>query len=330
MRSNSAMNNNPIEFVDPVCGMTVDAMTGFSETRDGKTIHFCSQHCLKKFRSSPREKADCCHSVAISDPHQPTMNHGQSPNAKYFCPMCEKIESTEQTDCPRCGMSLESTGIATPTTTTIYTCPMHPEIEQGTPGPCPICGMDLEPKFVTVETSEDDSELNSMLRRFWVAVALSVPVFSLAMLPMLGVDAEGWFGGPHVSRWIQFALATPVVLWCGGPFFLRGWRSILTWNLNMFTLISLGVGAAYIYSTIALLVPDWIPESFSDMGHVAVYFEAAAVIITLVLLGQVLELSARRRTGGRNSRVDVAGPADGSRHSRRPRNRSSAVRSATK
>jgi Cu+-exporting ATPase len=175
---------------------------------------------------------------------------------------------------------------------------MHPEVEQDEPGSCPICGMDLEPKFVTAETPEDDTELVSMTRRFWVAVALSVPILALAMLPMAGIGIDKIIGGPVASRWIQLVLATPVVFWCGWPFFVRGWRSLLTWNLNMFTLISLGVGAAYVYSTVAMLFPTWIPESFKEHGSVAVYFEAAAVIIALVLLGQVLELRARRRTSG--------------------------------
>ena len=137
-----------------------------------------------------------------------------------------------------------------------------------------------------------------MTRRFWIAVVLSVPVFLLAMLPMMGLAIDRLVGGPLVSRWIQFALTTPVVLWCGWPFFVRGWRSVRTWNLNMFTLISLGVGAAYLYSAIAILFPNWIPESYRENGDVAVYFQAAAVIIALVLLGQVLELRARRRTSG--------------------------------
>jgi Cu+-exporting ATPase len=188
--------------------------------------------------------------------------------------------------------------LATPPTRqqkTIYTCPMHPEIEQDHPGSCPKCGMDLEPKTVAAE-EEDDGELRSMTRRFWGALALGVPVLLLAMLPMVGVPINDWIGG-GISRWLQFALATPVVLWCGWPFFVRGWRSVVTWNLNMFTLISLGVAAAYLYSALATLVPGAIPDAFKEHGHVAVYFEAAAVIVALVLLGQVLELRARRRTG---------------------------------
>lgn len=276
---------------DPICGMTVDPATALSKKHDGETLYFCSQHCLDKFNSKSTEDKSCCHEETKPQSQKPT-------SAKYFCPMCEGIESDEPGDCPKCGMALEPTGVPSQSQKTIYTCPMHPEVEQDEPGSCPICGMDLEPKFVTAETPEDDTELVSMTRRFWVAVALSVPILALAMLPMAGIGIDKIIGGPVASRWIQLVLATPVVFWCGWPFFVRGWRSLLTWNLNMFTLISLGVGAAYIYSTVAILFPTWIPESFKEHGSVAVYFEAAAVIIALVLLGQVLELRARRRTSG--------------------------------
>ena len=178
----------------------------------------------------------------------------------------------------------------------IYTCPMHPQIEQIGPGSCPICGMDLEPKTTRPDREENTSELDRMTRKFWVAVALTVPVLLLAMLPMLGVPVDHWLGATSYS-WLQLLLSTPVVLWCGWPFFERGWRSVVTRNLNMFTLIALGTGAAYLYSFVAVLAPGLIPESFRRHGAVEVYFEAAAVIVTLVLLGQVLELRARRRTG---------------------------------
>jgi Cu+-exporting ATPase len=153
--------------------------------------------------------------------------------------------------------------------------------------------MELEPKFVSDVAEEDDSELRSMTLRFWVATALAVPVLLLAMLPMVGVTLGL---APAVSRWLQLALSTPVVLWAAWPFFVRGWRSVITWNLNMFTLISLGVAAAYLYSVVAMLMPGMIPDSFKEDGYVAVYFEAASVIVALVLMGQVLELRARRRT----------------------------------
>ena len=288
------MTDNKVK--DPVCGMDVDPATALKLEQHGETFYFCSKHCLNKFHSQDDTGStsdNCCDGKmsvekAVSPPA----------DAKYFCPMCEGVVSDQPGDCPKCGMALESTGVPASSQKKIFTCPMHPEVEQDSAGSCPICGMDLEPKFITVDSEQGDDELNSMTRRFWIAVSLSVPVFLLAMLPMVGMNIDKLIGGGVVSRWIQFALATPVVAWCGWPFFVRGWRSLQTWNLNMFTLISLGVGAAYTYSTIALLFPNYIPEAFKENGHVAVYFEAAAIIIALVLLGQVMELRARRRTSG--------------------------------
>jgi Cu+-exporting ATPase len=178
----------------------------------------------------------------------------------------------------------------------IYTCPMHPEIEQVGPGACPKCGMDLEPKTLQLDTGEDDHELRGMVRRFWIAAALTLPVFLISMLPMLGVPVDRWLGRA-VEPWVQLILATPVVLWAGWPFFQRGFRSIVTGHLNMFTLIAIGTGAAYLYSVVAVLFPAIIPHQFKHGGVVPIYFEAAAVIITLVILGQLLELRARNRTG---------------------------------
>ena len=179
-----------------------------------------------------------------------------------------------------------------PLAASIYTCPMHPEIEQNHPGSCPKCGMALEPKVIQAGDEEDDSELNDMSRRFWVGLVLGLPVLILAMAPMVGLELLS----PQVSVWIQFLLTTPVVLWSGWPFFHRGWQSLLSRHLNMFTLIAIGTGAAYFYSAAATLFPNLFPESFREGGQVAVYFEAAAMICVLVLLGQVLELQARRRT----------------------------------
>jgi Cu+-exporting ATPase len=173
---------------------------------------------------------------------------------------------------------------------------MHPEIEQVGPGACPKCGMDLEPKTLQLDAGDDDPELRGMTRRFWIAAALTLPVFLLSMLPMLGVPVDRWLG-PTIEPWLQLALATPVVLWAGWPFFERGFRSLVTGHLNMFTLIAIGTGAAYLYSLVAVLFPALIPHQFRHDGGVPVYFEAAAVIITLVLLGQLLELRARHRTG---------------------------------
>jgi Cu+-exporting ATPase len=178
---------------------------------------------------------------------------------------------------------------------TIYTCPMHPEVRQVGPGSCPICGMALEPEQVSLNQAPDP-ELIDMTRRFWIALVLTLPVFAMEMGSHLGF---GHLVPPMWSNWISLVLATPVVLWAGAPFFVRGWRSLVTRNLNMFTLIAMGTGVAYVYSVVGTLAPQWFPPAFRDMhGMVAVYFEAAAVITLLVLLGQVLELRARERTSG--------------------------------
>jgi len=173
---------------------------------------------------------------------------------------------------------------------------MHPEIEQVGPGACPKCGMDLEPKTLQVDTGDGDREMRRMARRFWIAAAITLPVFLMSMLPMLGVPVDRWLG-PTVHAWLQLILATPVVLWAGWPFFDRGFRSLVTGHLNMFTLIAVGTGAAYLASVVAVLFPAFIPHQFRHDGAAPLYFEAAAVIITLVLLGQLLELRARHRTG---------------------------------
>ena len=178
----------------------------------------------------------------------------------------------------------------------IYTCPMHPEVEQIGPGDCPKCGMDLEPKTLQPDSADDDPESRDMTRRFLIAAALTAPLFLISMLPMLGVPVDRWLGST-ADAWLQLILATPVVLWAGWPFFERGFKSIVTGHLNMFTLIAIGTGAAYLYSVVAVLFPAFIPHQFRHAGSVPVYFEAAAVIITLVLLGQLLEIRARRRTG---------------------------------
>src|SRR3984885_8651687 len=182
-----------------------------------------------------------------------------------------------------------------------YTCPKHPEVRQVGPGDCPICGQALEPEQFSLDDTPD-TELADMTRRFWIALALTLPVFAIEMGGHLGqIHLAGLMHlvPPHWSNWISFALATPVVLWAGAPFFVRGWRSLVTGNLNMFTLIAMGTGVAWAYSVVATLVPQAFPPAFRDMhGGVAVYFEAAAVITVLVLLGQVLELRAREKTSG--------------------------------
>jgi len=193
-------------------------------------------------------------------------------------------------------MALEPVAPPQPATRTEYTCPMHPEVVQDHPGSCPKCGMALEPRTVAVDEGEN-RELVDMRRRLWVCAVLTLPLLVIAMGEMVpGVSFSG-FASARTLDLIELALATPVVLWGAWPFFVRGWRSVVSWNLNMFTLIGLGVGVAYVYSVVAALLPDLFPASFRDAhGQVAVYFEAAAVITTLVLLGQVLELKARSRT----------------------------------
>ncbi|MBB3141680.1 MULTISPECIES: copper-transporting P-type ATPase [Halomonas] len=180
----------------------------------------------------------------------------------------------------------------------VYTCPMHPEVRQTQPGACPLCGMGLELESATVGDEGPNPELIDFTRRFWVAAVLTLPVLVLTMSPFLGLTAIREFFGERTAMWIELVLSTPVILWAGWPFFVRGINSFRTWNLNMFSLISMGVGAAYLFSIVALLVPDIFPDGFRrEDGTVGVYFEAAAVIVTLVLLGQVMELRAREGTG---------------------------------
>ncbi len=215
----------------------------------------------------------------------------------YTCPMHPEIRQAGPGSCPKCGMALEPMAGAAPAARTEWTCPMHPEIVREAPGNCPKCGMALEPRTVA-GAEEENRELADMRRRFRVSALLTVPLFLVAMAEYLpGRPLDSLFPG-RVLSWIELLLGTPVVLWGGWPFFVRGWQSILNRSLNMFTLIGLGVGVAYGYSLVAVLFPGMFPPSFRDAsGMVAVYFEAAAVIVTLVLLGQVLELKARSQTG---------------------------------
>ena len=202
--------------------------------------------------------------------------------------------------------------VASSATRPIYTCPMHPEIQQDHPGNCPKCGMTLEPKTVTAGTDDaENADLRDMTGRFKVGAVLALPVFVLAMahlIPILG--KQSWVDS-DASRWLQFALATPVVWWAGWPFFQRGWRSVVTRHLNMFTLIAIGVGAAFVSSAVAMLMPGIFPDTMQHEGKVAIYFEAAAVVVVLVLLGQVLELRARSRTGSAIKALLNLAPAHG-------------------
>ncbi len=239
--------------------------------------------------------ADGCHDGAHSPNETARTVSARQPAKKYFCPMCEAVESDTPGGCPKCGMALEPNPTVREKPKTIYTCPMHPQIEQDHPGNCPICGMTLEPKNIFAGGEEENPELRDMTRRLWIGAALSLPVFILAMWHLFPSSPE-WVQG-DLSRWAQFILSTPVVLWAGWPFFKRGWQSIRNRSLNMFTLIAIGVGAAYFFSATVMLLPGIFPPSFEAHGKVGVYFEAAAVITVLVLLGQVLEGRARSRTG---------------------------------
>ena len=278
---------------DPVCGMTVDPSEAASSIEHhGATVYFCSESCAAKFRAAPEKYVQAKPGAAPSHPTAKT-----EPQEEYTCPMHPEVKQTGPGSCPKCGMALEPAAAPAPTKRSEYTCPMHPQIVRDGPGSCPICGMALEPREITSEDS--NPELVNMTRRLWISVVLAVPMLALmvsAFLPSMPMQhlftARAW-------GWIEFALATPVVIWCGFPFFVRGWQSIAHRSLNMFTLISLGTGSAYLYSVFATVVPQIFPASFRGGGRqIDVYFEPAAVIVALVLLGQVLELRARSQTSG--------------------------------
>ena len=259
--------------------------------RDGRTYYFCSKHCRERFLQQHEATPD------TNKTDESQHRHPKQDDPEYVCPMCEGVTHDEPGECPKCGMALEPKRPERSRTSTVYTCPMHPEVEQDEPGACPKCGMDLEPKRVEAGKDDEDRELRRMSHRFWWGWSWACRCSSLPCQARWEFRLRSGFRRP-LRRWLQFALSTPVVLWAGWPFFQRGWRSVVTWNLNMFTLIALGTGAAYFYSVVAVLVPNVFPASFRENGHVAVYFEAATMITVLVLLGQVLELRARRRTAG--------------------------------
>jgi Cu+-exporting ATPase len=290
---------------DPICGMNVEPeRAAGSYAHNGQTYYFCSQHCLAKFKEDPEKFLKSPAAAHALHSHGHAQEHAAPSKAKsneiehsdYVCPMDPEVREAKPGACPKCGMALEPAAPAAPSVKTDYVCPMHPEIVRPEPGACPICGMALEPRTVALE-DEASPELVDMTRRFWVGVVLSVPIAFLAMSEMIpGQPLQRSFS-PQLLNWLQLLLATPVVLWGGWPFFQRGWTSVVNRSLNMFTLIAIGVGTAFIYSLAATLFPDVFPPSFRGHdGEVAVYFDAAAVITTLVLLGQVLELRARSKT----------------------------------
>jgi Cu+-exporting ATPase len=296
---------------DPICGMTVEPKNAAgTHEYDGRTYYFCSQRCLARFKEDPdkvlrhqeSQRLAHVHGAApdargreeAHPPHTPKTI--QAADAVFVCPMDPEVREPNPGACPKCGMALEPAAPSAPSVRTEYVCPMHPEIVRTEPGSCPICGMALEPRTVTLQDAPNP-ELADMTRRFWISAGLSLPLFILAMSDMIPGQPLQRLFSPRLLTWIQFVIATPVVLWGGWPFFERGWQSLVNRSLNMFTLIAIGVGSAYAYSVVATIFPDIFPESFyGHSGMVAVYFEAAAIITTLVLLGQVLELRARSQT----------------------------------
>ncbi len=317
---------------DPVCGMDVNPETARHKTlHNGKEYFFCSAGCLAKFHADPAKVLsslpkpmtmtsglvslgglvgaaktnlsntrvpDIGEGAGSSKPASPGDRRARSSEKDtrtYVCPMCPEVRQIGPGPCPRCGMALDPELPAPLASKTEYTCPMHPEIVRTEPGSCPICGMALEPGTVTLQ--EDNPELRDMTRRFWISLILTAPLLAIAMGSMLSPHrfmAANWNWG---LAWLELLLATPVVLWGGWPFFQRGWASVVNHSPNMFTLIAMGDGVAYLFSLVATLFPGIFPPSFRTMGgRPDVYFEAAASIVTLVLLGQVLELRARSQT----------------------------------
>ena len=309
-----------VSALDPVCGMKVNKQTAAaSVSHAGAQYYFCSARCQSKFRNNPDHYVQsagagatagghsCCKTaeavgaaVSVGVAPRTFISAGKSgiaapspQGAEYTCPMDPEVRQIGPGACPKCGMALEPVAFALPQSKVEYTCPMHPEIIRNAPGPCPMCGMALEPREVTGQ--ESNPELDDITRRFWFCVALTAPLLLLMLLDLSSGTASLVRAG--IKSWIELVLATPVVLWAGWPFFRRGWASLVNRHLNMITLIALGTGASYFFSVAAVLFPAMIPDSFrSDMDSVPLYFEPAAVITTLVLLGQVLELRARSQT----------------------------------
>jgi Cu+-exporting ATPase len=271
--------------IDPVCGMSVDpAHAADSIEHAGKTYYFCARSCAEKFRANPELYTERKQETAKILPG----------TEEYTCPMHPEVRQLGPGSCPRCGMALEPAVIAAPAARTEYTCPMHPKIVRPEPGFCPICGMALEPRTVVPE--QKNPEYDDMRRRFWISVILTIPILAVMVSDMVPAQPlQHLFGSSLI--WFQFALATPTVLWAGWPLFQRAWASVLHRSPNMFTLIGIGTGAAYLYSVFAAFFPGMFPAAFREAsGQLPVYFEPAAFIVALVLLGQVLELRARSQT----------------------------------
>ena len=305
---------------DPVCGMRVDpAKSRFSHEHAGQTYYFCCGGCQTAFSTDPAQFLPALAGAgapperrAVESPpagHPPggTTVDAAPPGAWYTCPMDPEVREPRPGSCPVCGMALEAE-LAAPAPAVEYTCPMHPAVVQPQPGSCPECGMALEARTVD-QTDQPNPELDDMTRRFRLGAAIGLPVVALAMAEMVLGDSVNQTIGRAASNWVQLVFATPVVLWVGWPFFERAWVSVVNRSPNMFTLIALGVGSAYVYSAAATVAPGLFPAGFRRDGGVEPYFETAVVIIVLVLLGQVLELRARRRTGAAlRALLDLAPP----------------------
>lgn len=279
--------------VDPVCRMMVNPNSAAAKVEHGgHTYFFCSSGCAEKFQEDP--------DLYLHADRKNDAPRLEDTAAVYTCPMHPEVEAHEPGPCPTCGMAMVSAAPAASSgEKTQYTCPMHPQVIREEPGNCPICGMALEPMTVTAGDERENAELKDMTRRFWASALLTAPVVIVAMGSFIpGDPLRGWVD-IRVHGWIELVLATPVVLWGGWPFFVRGWQSVVTRNLNMFTLIALGVGVAWAFSVVAVVAPQIFPPTLrGEDDVVGTYFEVAAVIVALVLLGQVLELRARERTGG--------------------------------
>lgn len=282
-----------MKVIDPVCGMSIEDTDAVAESEyKGSTYYFCSKPCKEAFNKNPE--------AYVGIKPEPSQETDESKGTKlYSCPMHPEVRQAEPGACPKCGMALEPVVPEAASLLTQWTCPMHPEIEQDKPGSCPICGMALERKTVSLIEEESNPEYEDMRKRFIVGAILTLPLLIIAMRDMIpGGRLLDTLADAKTYEWLELLLATPVVLWAGWPFLVRGVQSVINKSLNMFTLISLGVSAAYIYSLIGVLFPHLFPASMQTAeGTVGVYFEAAGVIVVLILLGQVLELQARSRTG---------------------------------
>ncbi|MDJ1634784.1 heavy metal translocating P-type ATPase [Agrobacterium rhizogenes] len=282
---------------DPVCGMTVDPKAGKPSLEyKGRTFHFCCDGCRKKFEAAPENYLTAKDPVCGMDVDRASARHFLKHEGEkfYFCSAGCKAKFEAE---PAAYLDGNRPAPKPVLKGTLYTCPMHPEVVSDHPGDCPKCGMALEPMGIPAADEGPNPELVDFTRRLWVSAALSLPLLILSMGPMLGLPLRDWIGEP-TATWIELALATPVVLWAALPFFRRAWNSLVNRSPNMWTLIGLGVGTAYLYSLVATLAPGLFPMGFHGHGQaIPVYFEAASVIVALVFVGQVLELKARERTG---------------------------------